>query len=121
MGQTRVGAISPRVKELLCMGCDDNTPIYLGSANIAHMQAKHPREYRKYGACIGLILATPDYVGTNPTDGSVEYVKEFVVEQEYVKVAVRVSGGNTFYARSMYVLRNNRVHNFVQKGTLKRI
>ena len=54
------------------------------------------------------------------TISNIEYVKEFLTNGEYVKVAVRVSAGNRFYARSMYVLNKNRTVNFIKKGTLKK-
>lgn len=65
-------------------------------------------------------MASPDYVGQNPTDGSIEYVKEFLLSGEYVKVAVRLSKSDRYYARSLYVLNNNRVRNYIAKGTLKK-
>lgn len=68
-----------------------------------------------------MILAYPDYVGQNPKDGSIEYVKEFLRDGEYVKVAVRLAQSERFYARSLYVLNNRRVKNFIEKGTLKRL
>ena len=47
-------------------------------------------------------------------------MKEFLINGEFVKVAVRLSGGGALYARSLYVLNHNRVKNFIQKGTLKK-
>jgi hypothetical protein len=96
-------------------------PIYLGRSNIAHMQRRHPADYAKYGQYIPQILAAPDYVGINPSDGSIEYVKDFQVNGEFVKVAVRLSQGGVLYARSLYVLNPNRVQNFSRKGTLKKV
>ena len=116
-----VGKISARVKSLLCSTLQIDQPIYLGDSNVAHMISRHPQDYAKYGQYIPQILAAPDYVGENPKDGSIEYVKEFQIENEYVKVAVRLSGGGTLYARSLYVLNSNRVANFINKGTLKRV
>jgi hypothetical protein len=84
------------------------------------MQTSHPVDFAKYGADIAEILAHPDYVGQNPTDGSIEYVKEYLVNGEYVKVAVRLSRSDRFYARSLYVLNRNRVKNYIEKGTLKK-
>lgn len=84
------------------------------------MQTSHPADFAKYGAEIVNILAHPDYVGQNPSDGSIEYVKEYLVEGEYVKVAVRLSKSDRYYARSLYVLNNKRVKNFIAKGTLKK-
>ena len=115
-----VGAISARVSSALGLDVAEDTPIYLGESNVQHMISRHPADYQKYGAYIPEILAQPDYVGMNAKDGSIEYVKEFVVDGEYVKVAVRVTGTGQFYARSLYVLNNNRVKNFIAKGTLVR-
>ena len=42
----------------------------------------------------------------------------FIINNEYVKVAVRISSSGIFYARSLYVLNSNRVKNFINKGTL---
>lgn len=84
------------------------------------MQTSHPADFAKYGTELINILAYPDYVGQNPTDGSIEYVKEFQVDGEFVKVAVRLAKTDRFYARSMYVLNSARVQNFISKGTLKR-
>lgn len=118
---TEVGRVSARVIELLGLPVQADQPILLGDSNIAHMRNRHPVDYAKYGEFIPLILSAPDYVGRNPSDGSVEYVKEFQVDGEFVKVAVRLSGGGVLYARSVYVLNSKRVHNFIQKGTLKRV
>lgn len=84
------------------------------------MKASHPADFIKYGAELANILACPDYVGQNPIDGSIEYVKEFAADGEYVKVAVRLARTDRFYARSLYILNNNRVKNYIAKGTLQK-
>lgn len=114
-----VGAITGDVIALLGLSVPKDTPIYLGASNIAHMQQKHATDYAKYGADIVSILSAPDYVGTNPTDGSIEYVKEYVINHDFVKIAVRVSTSGRYFARSLYVLNPRRAQNFIQKGTLK--
>ena len=116
-----VGKLSERVTSLLGLPLQAGKPILLGTGNIAHMMNRHPADYAKYGQYIPYILAAPDYVGQNPSDGSIEYVKDFQINGEYVKVAVRISGGGTLFARSLYVLNPNRVQNFINKGTLKKI
>lgn len=117
----KIGILSERVAYLLGSPLQPGQPIYLGPSNIAHMRAKHPEDFAQYGRYIELILSLPDYVGENPTDGSIEYVKEFEINEEYVKVAVRLSGGGVLYARSLYVLNRYRVERFIRKGTLKKI
>lgn len=116
-----VGRVSARVISLLGLSLQVDQPIYFGDSNEAHMVSRHPADYAKYGQYIQQILAAPDYVGENPADGSIEYVKDFQVNGEFVKVAVRLSGGGTLYARSLYVLNPYRVQNFIRKGTLKKV
>ena len=115
-----VGILSARVVELLGLSMRAGQAIMLGQSNIAHMKSKHPADYEKFGQYIPQILAAPDYVGENPADGSIEYVKEFVIEDAFVKVAVRVTSNGTLFARSVYRLNTNRVNNFIAKGTLKK-
>lgn len=113
--------MTERVENLLGIAVPKDRSIYLGQSNLSHMQTSHPADYAKYGTELVNILANPDYVGQNPTDGSIEYVKEYLVDGEYVKVAVRLSKSDRYYARSLYVLNNNRVKNYINKGTLKKI
>ena len=114
----QVGKITQNLISKLNLKIPADTPILLGASNIQHMKTSHPADYSKYGRYIKDILNAPDYVGINKKDGSIEYVKEYVLDNEFVKVAVRVSTNGSYFARSLYVLNNNRVNNFIQKGTL---
>ncbi len=116
----RIGRIEPRIAELLDRPELADKPIFLGETNIAHMQTSHPEDYEKYGEHIARIISEPDYVCTNRKDDSIEYVKEFLLHGEYVKVAVRVSAGGRFFARSLYTLNRQRTLNFIAKGILKK-
>jgi len=112
--------VTEHIEKLLGIAVPADRTIYLGPTNVVHMRTSHPADFAKYGAELVNILAYPDYVGQNPTDGSIEYVKEFQVEGEFVKVAVRLAKTDRFYARSLYVLNNARVKNYIRKGTLKK-
>ena len=122
MGQSIkvVGTVTSQVASLLGLTVATDSCIYFGPSNLAHMQNSHPADFQKYGSELEHILASPDYVGQNPSDGSIEYVKEFLVDGDHVKVAVRLAGSGRYYARSLYVLNPNRVKNFIAKGTLKK-
>lgn len=113
-----IGKISSLVELTLNLQNITDYNIYIGNSNITHMQNSHPADYLRYKDEIVNILANPDYVGLNKKDLSIEYVKEFQFNNEFVKVAVRVSQNNRFYARSLYVLNNKRVYNFIRKNTL---
>lgn len=115
----KIGVISQEIIDILDLNYLTDYNIYIGETNIEHMQKSHPSDYRKYGKDIALILSKPDYVGINKKDNSIEFVKEYLINDEFVKVAVRVSTSNRLYARSLYVLNSRRVRNFIEKGTLK--
>lgn len=118
----QVGIITQEIINILGItNITPNTPILLGDTNIQHMKTSHPADYKKYGNHITNILCSPDYVGINKKDNSLEYVKEFKIENEFVKVAVRISLNGNIFARSIYILNNNRVNNFINKGTLKKV
>ncbi|CAK7049635.1 PBECR2 nuclease fold domain-containing protein [Phascolarctobacterium sp.] len=116
-----IGLINKKIIELLGLTCQIDTPIFIGPSNVKHMQSSHAADYLKYAPFIENILSNPDYVGLNTMDDSIEFVKEFKIDKQYVKVAVRVSRSGQYFARSLYTLNSNRVNNFIAKGTLKRI
>ena len=117
----RIGFFSSSVIRTLGLDIPVGTPIYIADSNIEHMKSSHPEDYEKYGSELQNIIANPDYVGKNTKDDSIEFTKEYFINGEYVKVAVRVSTQDIYYARSMYVLNSNRVKNFIEKGTLKKL
>ncbi len=119
INRKQIGCFSSAVIDILGLNIPAGTPIYVADTNIEHMKASHPEDFKKYGNDIAEIIAFPDYVGQNAKDDSIEFTKEYIINGEYVKVAVRVTAHNVFYARSMYVLNPNRVKNFIEKGTLR--
>ena len=118
MAQTTVGVISSAVASAINHPEYTGKCIYLGDDNISHMKNAHPDDYLKYGERISEIIASPDYVGINQKDGSIEFVKEFYINGDYVKLAVRATAGGVFFARSLYTLNSGRVDRFVKHGSL---
>jgi hypothetical protein len=115
----KIGEISQTVIEALKIDITPGTSILIGDTNIAHMKLKHGADYDKYGDQIHEIITDPDYVGINPSDTSLEFVKKIGTDEDYVKVAVRISSQGKHFARSLYVLNTNRTQDFIAKGALK--
>jgi hypothetical protein len=111
----KIGEFSVAVVELLALDIPAGTEIYIGETNLQHMERRHPREYAKYYSRINKIIETPDFVGINPSDGSIEFIKSF---GKYVKVAVRIALDGEYYARSLYSISAKRVLDFVKDGKL---
>lgn len=118
MYRKKIGEFSPELIKILHLDISAGTPIYIADSNIEHMKSSHPKDFQKYGNDIESIIASPDYVGRNIKDDSIEFTKEYLLDGTFVKVAVRVSLQNIYYARSLYVLNANRVKKFIAKGTL---
>lgn len=116
----KVGEISQRVVDLLGLDIKPGTPIYTGKSNIVHMQRNHAQDYRAYRQYIPEIIKAPDYVGINPKDDSIEYVKIFETDGNFVKIAVRVSDMDRFYARTIYARELDKLEKFVESGNLIR-
>ena len=115
----QVGEINQRVINLLGLSIKAGTPIYLSASNIEHMVNSHPYDFEDYGMDLENILKYPDYVGKNPNDDSIEYVKLFKVQnKEYIKVAVRVSAGGNYFVRSLYSRDPSKMKRFIKKGYL---
>ncbi|MBQ8688012.1 MAG: transposase [Ruminococcus sp.] len=112
MAAQQVSTFQSNIITKLGLSVEPGTPIYLGESNIAHMKSKHPADYEKYGDHIPAILDSPDYIRTNPKNGSVEYVKEFKIDNEFVKVAVRISGAGRVYLRLHFV--SSRIQNLLR-------
>ena len=117
----KVGEITEAVIKTLGLSIEPGTPIYIGQSNIEHMLKRHPDDYVKYGSYIRDIINKPDYVGINPSDKSIEYTKDFLVNGDYVKVAVRVSLKGTYFARSLFTRNRAKVDKFIANGTLKKL
>ena len=115
---TEVGKISLEVIKLLDLPLSEDTPIYVGVTNIAHMAKEHSYEFNRFYEKIPLIIATADYVRLKKDDGSIEYIKSL---GKYIKLAIRIAGDGNYYARSLYFIETNRVDNLVKKGELKKL
>lgn len=121
METAKIGVIKKEIIEILGLDLKCEAPIYIGESNYRHILEKHKSDFIKFGVYIDNIIENPDFVGINPKDKSIEYVKEFKIEDEFVKVAIRVSGNGNYFVRSMYTLNKNRVEKFIKTGNLKKL
>ena len=113
-----VGKISLEVINLLELSLPENTPIYVGVTNIAHMAKEHSYEFNRFYDRIPFIISNADYIRLKEDDGSIEYIKYF---DKYIKVAVRIAGDGIYYARSLYQVRNRIVKRLIKNGELKKL
>ena len=117
-----IGHFSKTVIETLDLhNIPAGTPIFIGESNVEHIKSRHPYEYEKYFCDIRGIIKNPDFVGINPSDSSIAFVKEYLIASEYVKVAVRITGGGTYFAKSLHSLSTYNAERYIAKGTLKKL
>lgn len=118
---TNIGYISKQIIDLLKLDIAPNTPVYIGETNIEHIKNRHPYEYDKYFSDIELIIRSPDYVGLNPKDSSILFVKLYQIQDEYIRVAVRITSNNRCFAKTLHLLSTCNAERYIEKGTLKKL
>ena len=116
-----VGYISLSVIETLSLELKPNTPVFIGESNIEHIKSRHPYEYDVYYKDISTIINSPDYVGLNPKDGSILFVKLFKVNADYVRVAAKITSGGKCFAKTLHSLSTCNAERYLEKGTLKKL
>ena len=119
--KTVIGYFKQNVIDALNLNIKAGTPIKFGEVNKTHIKNRHPYEYDKYLKDIDSIIAKPDYVGINPKDNSIMYVKEYKVNSEFIRVGVKVSGNNTYYAKTLHLLSSYNAEKYIDKGTLVKV
>lgn len=116
-----IGYFSKEIVNLLNLDVAYGTPIFIGESNIEHIKNRHPYEYDKYFDSIEEILNSPDYVGLNPKDNSVAYVKEYQINSEFIRVAVRITPNKKCYAKTLHLLSTCNAERYIKKGTLMKL
>lgn len=115
----KVGKFSRKVIELLKLDYEE-MPIILGKSNIEHMLRQHFDDYIKYGKDIPKIIKDPTYVAKNPNQGSIEYIREYKTNDDFVLVAVRIGKKKTMFAKTLFVKSNRKKDIYLKKGYAKK-
>lgn len=113
--RNQVGEFSQLVIDTLQLDIVAGTPIYVGESNLQHMCRRHPKIFKKYGNRLSRVITEADWVALS-NDGSIEFVKMF---GQHIKVAVRVSTGGDFYARTLFHVEPNLANNKIKHGYWK--
>lgn len=116
----QVGSINKKVIELTGVSIQDGAPIIIGEQNILHMKNDHPLDYEKYGSKIEEILSDPTYIAKHPAKDSIEYIKVYTDNNdEHALVAVRITGKGTYFARTLFIMSDEKIERYKEKGAFK--
>ena len=58
------------------------------------------------------IIKYPDYVGINPSNQSITFVKLYKTANEYIRVAVKVNTSKVYFAKTLHLLSTYPVFRF---------
>lgn len=119
---TIVGYVNDKVIKTFNLNYPQNKPIFCGESNKTHMKTEHPDAYELYGDKIEEILKNPDFISKHPKkkNSAIEYIKVFHNENdEYVLVAVRATGNNTLFARTLFIMDPEKVDRYTACNALK--
>lgn len=110
----QIGKVTKKIINILKLDYKEELPIFIGEANLKHMKEEHPEDFKKYGANIEDIIKNPTYLARNEKKKSIEFIKEYKIDNEYVLVAVRVSSKNVHFARTMYIMADEKVRKYFE-------
>ena len=115
----QIGIVGTAIIKAFSLDIEPETPIYWSESNQTHMQSNHPDDFILFGSDLESIIATPDFVGINPNDSSLEYYKEYDCQTIHVKVAVRPTARGIYYARTLYEISEVKKNNYLLSGHIK--
>ncbi len=116
----QIGKVNKKVIQLLGLKYEKELPIILGETNIEHMKRQHKEDYEKYGQDIDNIIKNPTYVARNPNQGSIEYIKEYKINNEFVLVAVRITNKGTIFAKTLFTMTERKKNIYLNNGYAKK-
>lgn len=119
----QIGVVNKKVIKLLNLNYEKELPVILGDTNVEHMKREHMKrehlqDYNKYGKDIEDI--NPKYVAKNPNQGSIEYIKEYKFDNDFVLVAVRISNKGTMFAKTLFRMTEKKKNIYLSKGYAKK-
>ena len=117
----QIGVIGSDIVLKFNLDISPDTPIYIGLNNRIHMENSHREIYLKYSNRMSDIISSPDYVGINPHDNSLEYYKKFNNEVIHIKIAVRNTKKGVYFARSMYSVNDTNLKSYINNNRLKSV
>lgn len=111
----KIGMVTKKVIKLLDLDYKTEIPIYIGEDNINHMKKEHIEAFTRYSSNIEDIINNPTYVAKNPKQGSIEYIKEYQINNEFVLVAVRATNNGRMFARTMFIMTQRKKNIYLSK------
>ena len=117
----KLGVVGEIIVNSFNLQISPDTPIYIGLSNRIHMENAHREIYLEYESCMQEIIASPDYVGVNPHDDSLEYYKKYGEITINIKLAVRPSGKGVYFAKTLYEINEHSLNSYISKGRAKEV
>lgn len=114
----KIGQLTKKVIKAFELDYEVGKEILLSRKRKRHME-KHRSEFNDFDGAferIGEIIRNPDFVGRHPNGQSLEYVKRI---DGNVLVAVRLS--NELTVRTMYVISEAKLKNYIKTGRTKKM
>ena len=109
-----IGKITKEVIKILGLNYKEEVPIFIGISNISHMKERHAIDFERYGNKIREIIKKPTYLARNEKKQSIEFIKEYKVNNDFVLVIVRVSRNDVHFVRTRYVMDEKKVEKYFE-------
>lgn len=114
----KVGKLTAEVIQAFGLDHEEGKEIFLSNRRKRHMK-KHSDEFLDFEdvfSRIDEIIGVPDFVGLHPDGQSLQYIKKI---DGNVLVAVRL--GEDLDVRTMYVIKETKLENYINSGRIKKM
>ncbi len=115
----KIGVIGELIVDMFNLTISTDTPIFIGLNNRIHMENNHREIYLQHSEHMREIIKSPDFVGINPHDNSLEYYKNYGEITVHIKLAVRPTKSGIYFAKTMYDINSNSLKSYLEKGRIK--
>ena len=109
-----IGKITFKIIKILKLPYIDEKPIFIGDSNINHMKQKHLEDFIKYGEEIKNIIKNPTYLARNEKKNSIEFIKKYKEQNDFVLVVARLTTNDIYFVRTMYIMSNEKVEKYLK-------
>ena len=115
-----VGTLTEKVINTFGLSLTAGQPIICGESNRSHMKSEHPEDFELYGDKIAEIIRDADFIAKHPKRDSIEYIKIYKDHNDdHVLVAVRATGSGNLFARTVFVMDDEKVDKYTRFGAFK--
>jgi hypothetical protein len=117
----KLGRINRAVEKALKEDFGEEVWIYLLAEDLDKMASKWPSVYLSRISEASKIIKSPDYAAYLPKENTLYFIKEYLRDGHFQKVALAVKKEGQWHLKELYALKEEESKRLAQEGFLARV